>query len=113
MTSSHSLQPPSLQTYEIVLLLVDVLALTTILAFAAGLFYGLEANSKILRIRSWSGRYVEVPWHAIEAVDPIFLVGLPLLRVRYSGASKPASIPLWLSEPSAFRAAINAYAGGP
>lgn len=50
MMSSHSLQPPPLQPYEIVLLLVGVLVLTTILAFAAGLFFGLEANSKILRI---------------------------------------------------------------
>jgi hypothetical protein len=59
----------------------------------------------------YAGRYVEIPWQAIEEVDPMSLLGLPLLRVRYSGASRPAFMPLWLSDIDSLRAAVNAHAG--
>ena len=57
-----------------VLAVLGVLAFFTLLAVAISWYYGLEANSTILRVRSWSGSYVDIPWPAIEAIAP------PLLR---------------------------------
>lgn len=104
-------QTPRLLSKAVVLLLLGYLVFLTVVAAAISLYYGLEAKRTNLRVRSSSGRYVEVPWHAIEDVKSISLGGLPLLRVRYAGAVRPAFIPLWLADPSGFRAAATAYAG--
>jgi hypothetical protein len=95
---------------ELLLLFGFFIFSTTIVA-AMSQFYGLEASAIGLRVRSWSGRTVDVSWHAIQAVDPMGMFGLPLLRLRYSGATRPAFIPLWLSDPGAFRAVAAEYAG--
>jgi hypothetical protein len=94
------------------LVLVGFFVFSTTVVAAMSQFYGLEASTIGLRVRSWTGRTVDVPWHAIQAVDPIGILGLPLLRLRYSDSTRPAFIPLWLTDPGAFRAAAADYGGG-
>jgi hypothetical protein len=39
------------------------------------------------------------------------MIGLPLLLITYSGAQRPAFIPLWLSDLNGFTAIVVRHAG--
>ncbi len=91
--------------------LAGFFALFTFLALAVSRFYSLEVSPTGLHVRASFGRPLEIAWDAIQAVDLKYLLGLPVLRVHYTGAVKPAALPLWLSDPTGFRAAVTRYAG--
>jgi hypothetical protein len=100
--------PLSAHPVQMLFALFTVFAMLT---FGASWFYGLGFSVTSLRLRSWSGRYVDVPWHSMQRAEPSSLLGLPLLRVYYADSARPACIPLWTSDLAGFRSAANAAAG--
>jgi hypothetical protein len=106
--AKNSVPVPWAQVSRVILAL---LMLYTLFALAMNWYYGFSASAASLRLRSWAGRYVEIPWSAIETVTPTRMLGLELLRVQYAGAKRPAFLPLWFSDPTGFRATVVSYAG--
>jgi hypothetical protein len=94
-----------------VLVLLALFIVLAMLAFGLSWFYGLGISVSSLRLRSWSGRYVDVPWHGMQRVERKAMMGFPLLLVYYVGAARPAFIPLWVSDLAGFRTAADAAGG--
>lgn len=80
----------------VVLGILGFFAIATATAVALSSYYGLEANPTVLRIRSQSGRNVEVPWHAIEAVK-VMSIGLLATLARAVFRCQKAGVPTALA----------------
>lgn len=110
-TPLSALPPPHVFRAPPVFAPVAIFLLVTAVALFLSWFYVLETNTSTIRVRAWSGRTVDIPWSAIETAKSKAIIGLPLLLITYSGAQRPAFIPLWLSDLNGFTAIVVRHAG--